>query len=519
MSEENSPENKSKPKLHPLLAKMLWPLVILGAIGFGWFAYVEWQYEKNRISTDNAQVESLIVKIFSPEQGYIETVDVNENDYVTQDQALVNLDNDYYQWEVDRAQANFNLLQAKIGSGSDPGLSSAQLQSAEANQQVINAQLDQARSDLTDAQDEVSDLEKRKDKPGFVQSDLTRAQTQVSELEAKVNTLEKQALLADKQLVEEQANQKLVGYNLNQAKAELEQAKLRLANTVIKSPINGYVAQKNVSAGLLVQPSQYLMSVISLSDVWITANIKESQIERIKIGYPVVIKLDAFTGETFYGEVESISPATGSQFSLIPKNNAAGNFIKTEALIPVRIKILEEENKARMLPGMSASVTILTDPLNDEDAVVKQWRQVKDKLEKDEAAKKSADNTTSSTDSADTTSTPAPATTSAPATTAAPKSKTEAVLKAATTAAPASSPEKSLPAADTPPATPSDTTQSTPTSDSAPTDTSVSEPASGTNPVTTEAAPHADSSDSTKQSALNEVTEKANPGSVGTDGK
>ncbi len=490
MSEEKSPETKPKAHLHPLVAKLLWPLVILGAVGFGWFAYVEWQHEKNRIATDNAQVNSLIVKIFSPEQGYVQTIEVNENDKVSQDQALVQLDNEYYQWQVDRAQANFNLLQAKIGSGTQPGLSSAQLQSAEASQQVINAQLDQARSDLADAKDVVSELEKRKDKPGFVQSDFNRAQNQVTELEAKINTLEKQALLADKQLVEEQANQKLVGYNLNQAKAELAQAKLRLANTVIKSPIDGYVAQKNISTGVLVQSSQYLMSVISLSDVWITANIKESQIERILIGYPVIIKLDAFTGETFYGEVESISPAAGSEFALIPKNNATGNFIKTEALIPVRIRILEETNKARMLPGMSANVTILTDPLNDEDKVVQEWRAVKQKLAQAKANEQKAADTSKAATSSDASAS------------ALPQSKSYVTETAKTTTTPV-------------PAKPEGATATAASEAKSPAPTAPA----GTNTTPPTAAPQPPNSESVKQENLKRVMEKADPGSVGTDGQ
>ncbi|MEM8549772.1 MAG: efflux RND transporter periplasmic adaptor subunit, partial [Verrucomicrobiota bacterium] len=228
--------------------------------------------------------------------------------------------------------------------------------------------------------------QEQKGKPGFVPSQLTKAIAQSDSLQAKVTTLQQQVTLADKQLAEQQANEKLVGFNLNQAKAELEQAKLRLANTVVKSPIQGYIAQENINPGVLVQSSQYLMSVISLENVWITANIKESQIERVIIGYPVTIVLSAFPSITFYGEVESISPAAGSEFALIPTDNASGNFIKTEALIPVRIRILRTKDFGRLLPGMNATVTILTDPLNDHDETVQKYNKVKAQVEADEEA-------------------------------------------------------------------------------------------------------------------------------------
>ncbi|MBC2593378.1 efflux RND transporter periplasmic adaptor subunit [Ruficoccus amylovorans] len=386
MDEKTETGAPAKPKLHPLVAKLLWPLVIIGAAGFAWFGYVEVQKERTRVTTDNAEVKSLVVKIFSPEQGYVTAVQAQENDLVKAGQPLVQLDDNYYQWEVQRAQANFDLAQTKLGTGSQPGLSAAQLQSAEANLQLINAQLKQAQDQFEDAQQAVQDLQAKKDKPGFKQSDLSKALTTSESWQASVNTLEKQSLFAQKQVAEEQANQRLGNYNLDQAKAELEQARLRLANTVIRSPIEGYVAQNNISPGVLLQSNQYLMAVISRSETWITANIKESKIERIQVDYPVIITLDAFPGQTFYGEVESISPAAGSEFALIPRNNASGNFIKTEALIPVRIRVLDPDQKARLLPGMSATVTIMTDPLDKKDKKVAAY--FKAKAEIDARAKK-----------------------------------------------------------------------------------------------------------------------------------
>ncbi|MGE9293236.1 MAG: efflux RND transporter periplasmic adaptor subunit [Puniceicoccales bacterium] len=523
MAEKNENEAKSKPKLHPLVAKLLWPLVIIGAAGFAWFAYVEVQRAHTRVTTDNAEVKSLVVKIFSPEQGYVMAVEAQENDLVKIDQSLVKLDNSYYQWEVERAQANFDLVQSKLGTNSQPGLNAAQLQSAQANVQLINAQLSEAQANLNEAQDQVKDLEAKKDKPGFVQSQLTKAQNNVETWQASVNTLQKQSLFSQKQLAEQQANQRLSGYNLDQAKAELEQARLRLNNTDIRSPIEGYVAQNNISPGVLVQSNQYLMAVISKSDTWITANIKESKIEQIQVDYPVIISLDAFSGETFYGEVESISPAAGSEFALIPRNNASGNFIKTEALIPVRIRILDPKQKARMLPGMSATVTIMTDPLDENDKQVVAYRKAKAAIEAGEKKNKSA---TPAPEGSHSPTSQAAGTAPAPTGTEAKKADAAADTASQDTSAkkpvdPAKTDTSAAPAQNTPATDSSSTTVPTPppaatqapgtgSDNQSPTDTAPVE-ASATAPASTDVA--------TTASAVQDVAERNNPGSVGTDGR
>ena len=140
-------------------------------------------------------------------------VQAQENDQVKAGQPLVQLDNSFYQWDVQRAQANFDLVQTKLGTTKQPGLNAAQLQSAQANLQLINAQLSEAKTQLSEAEEQVKELQDKKDKPGFIQSQLTKALANVDAWQANVNTLEKQSLVAQKQLTEEQANQRLGNYN------------------------------------------------------------------------------------------------------------------------------------------------------------------------------------------------------------------------------------------------------------------------------------------------------------------
>ena len=258
------------------------------------------------------------------------------------------------------------------------------------------------------------------------------------------------------------------------------------------------------------------MAVISKTDTWINTNIKESKIERIQVGYPVIISLDAFPNETFYGEVESISPAAGSEFALIPRNNASGNFIKTEALIPVRIRILDPKNKARMLPGMSATVSIMIDPLNEKDKDVVAYRKLKAEVA---ARQKKAAKTTESTHS--------PTSQAAGTAPADAKPGTPDTPKADAGKAAPDKPASDAQSATKPDAKPSQPTNATaqPASDSTPPPPPVA-PGTGAENQSPSDTPQtdapADTSSNTKTSLsqqVQDVARKGDPGSVGTDGR
>ncbi|HEX8392043.1 MAG TPA: HlyD family secretion protein, partial [Longimicrobium sp.] len=143
------------------------------------------------------------------------------------------------------------------------------------------------------------------------------------------------------------------------ARAAVEQARLQLSYTQVIAPTGGVVAKRSVEPGQLVQPGQPLMSVVPLNDVWVTANLKETQTRDLKPGEPVEFEVDAYPGVEFHGRLESVSPATGARFSLLPPDNATGNFTKVVQRIPVRIRMDGRPDPAHPLrPGMSASVRI-----------------------------------------------------------------------------------------------------------------------------------------------------------------
>jgi membrane fusion protein (multidrug efflux system) len=148
---------------------------------------------------------------------------------------------------------------------------------------------------------------------------------------------------------------------VQQAKATLAQAELNLQYTVVKAPARGVVSKKSVNPGQVVQAGQPLMSLVQTDDVWITANFKETQLDEMRPGQRVVVSVDAYGGRTFQGKVDSIAAATGARFSLLPPENATGNFVKVVQRVPVKIVLDQGQDPEHLLrPGMSVTPTVYT---------------------------------------------------------------------------------------------------------------------------------------------------------------
>ncbi|WP_309385852.1 HlyD family secretion protein [Cerasicoccus frondis] len=364
---ENSKQETAATPTRSKFNWLIWPVAVLGLIGAGVYSYQRYQFDQLHIVTDNAQVQGQMIKILSPERGWLTQVTVQENQPVKEGELLAELENRYYKLEVERAQARLNALVAQKGSdtnaGPGGGLAQAKLATAKANLEVIQAELAEAQSSADQANDKLTRVKSSQTSASFVQAQLDMATATSNQANAKLLTLQKEAYAAQQQVQEAMANAQLLDYNIEEAKAELAQAQVNLDSTEIKAPISGNVAQLKVNPGTTVEQSQYLMTVVSYDDKWLVANIKETQFERIFIGDLVDITIDAFPGTDFKGVVDSMAPAAGNQFSIIPRNYASGNFIKVEALIPVVIRFTEpSQDVAKLVPGMSAEVNISIDP-------------------------------------------------------------------------------------------------------------------------------------------------------------
>jgi len=310
---------------------MVMGVALLGLVGFG---AKRWWFARSHVSTDNAQVDGHIIPILPKVGGFVAEVRVRENQEVKAGDTLVVLDDRDFRSRLAQTEADLAALLATVSSKTRVGQAEAAVAQAQAN--ALKAHADLARMEPLALQDIVS----------AQQLDAARAS----------------ATAADAQLAASQAA--LVGADARVAasRAARDQAALQLSYTRITAPANGVVSKKTAEVGQLVQPGQPLMAVVPLQDVWVVANLKETETAGVRPGEAAQFTVDAYPGCTFGGRVESLSPATGAKFSLLPPDNATGNFTKVVQRVPVRVRPEGPADcGARVLrPGMSVNVTITT---------------------------------------------------------------------------------------------------------------------------------------------------------------
>jgi membrane fusion protein (multidrug efflux system) len=292
-----------------------------------------WWFGRSHVSTDNAQVDGHIIPVLPKVGGYVNEVRIQENQAVRAGDTLVVLDDRDLRARLAQTDADLAAILATVSSRTRVGQAEAAVAQAQAN--AVKAQADLARIEPLATQSIVSQQ----------QLDAARAA----------------AAAATAQLAAAQAA--LVGADARvaAARAARDQAALQLSYTRILAPAAGVVSKKSVEIGQLVQPGQPLMTVVPLDDVWVTANLKETETSDVTPGDSAEITVDAYDGRRFRGHVESLSPATGAKFSLLPPDNATGNFTKVVQRIPVRIRLDSPADAAHPLrPGMSVVATIKT---------------------------------------------------------------------------------------------------------------------------------------------------------------
>lgn len=336
--EQKQVPNKKKKWLITAVA-LIGLLVTLG----GWW----WSKSIGVVSTDDASVKSNIVGISAKVSGQIDDIVVKEGDTVQVGQVLANIDKKAFQIQVEQSEANLAAAKAKLDSlkaGNRP----QQVAQSEASVEQALANLENVRKNYQRAEDlfhtgAVSEQQK--------DNALTALQVAQSQYRATIQ---------GRSLVSEGATEQDIRYaeaQVAQAVAALKSAELQLNNSVITAPISGVVAKKNVDEGENIAVGQPIISITNPADSWIEANIEETAIGKVQIGQVVKFKIDAYPGKEFRGEVTEVGTATGSQFALLPSDNASGNFTKVTQRLPVKIKVTDAVN-AVMKPGMSAVIDI-----------------------------------------------------------------------------------------------------------------------------------------------------------------
>jgi membrane fusion protein (multidrug efflux system) len=386
----------------PWLSIVLKVVVVLALIG----AALYWWESRKFEDTDDAQVDGYIYPISARVTGHVTKVNVDEGQFVKAGTVLVEIDDRDYQVAVERAKADyldavasseaaqFNVPISRVGSSSqilsaksdvlnaEAGISGATKQVEEAAARLVQAQANArtANADLVRYGTLVGKKEISQQQYDQAVAAATSANATVTAAEASVRSAQEvvkqtrarlgqsQASLANAQITPKQvsvtqARARAGDAQAARAKASLDQAELNLSYTKIVAPVDGVVGNRNSQVGQNVQVGQEMLSIVPLKDIWVTANFKETQLEYMRPGQSVEIRVDALGGQKFQGRVTSIGGATGARFSLLPPENATGNYVKVVQRLPVRIDF-EGRGKAdfnqdgRLRPGLSVAPNV-----------------------------------------------------------------------------------------------------------------------------------------------------------------
>ena len=352
----------------PAKAKGRLKFVLIGLVGFvllalaGYYGWDYWAVGRFQVSTDDAYLQADSSVISPKVSGYVREVLVADNEPVKAGQPLAIIDPRDYDVALRQAKAAVESPKADI-------------ENAQAQMKAQKAIIAQAKA--TVAVDEANLTFAQQDNDRYVSlsrtgsGSLQNAQQAVSKLGIAQATLEhdKAAVVAaEEQIGVLQATLSKAQATLDTSKAQAKQAELNQSYTTIVSPINGVVGNRTLRVGQYVQAGTSMMAVVPLSSIYVVANYKETQLTDVRPGQPVEIEVDTFSGKKLKGKVDSIAPASGQQFALLPPDNATGNFTKVVQRVPVRMTLLPTPGLEGLLrPGMSVIPTINTKSAPDGD--------------------------------------------------------------------------------------------------------------------------------------------------------
>ena len=398
---------------HPGAKWIILAMVLVLAVA----GYLFWQYESARESTDDARIDGHIDPISARVGGHVLAVNFDDNQYKDAGTVLVQIDPRDYQVMLDRAKSDLanaraaaeaartNVPILTTTTGSQTATANAGLEQAQASLAASQKEVDAAQARLNAAQANLGqsqatyakaaqdveryrpllakdDISQQQFQAAVTAADVARggvdaARAQVAEAEqgiavahahvaqARAGISQAQANVraassAPQQLAVSRAQATAARARVQQAEAAVEAAQLNLQYATIKAPVSGIVEKKSVEIGQNVQPDQPLLAIVPLNDIWVTALFKETQMRYMRPGQRVVISVDTYGGRHYEGYVESIAAATGETFSLLPPENASGNYVKVVQRIPVRIRFKSGQDPQHLLrPGMSVEPTVM----------------------------------------------------------------------------------------------------------------------------------------------------------------
>ncbi len=334
--------------------------IIVGVLVLG-YAIRTILHGRHHVTTDNAQVDGHITQISPKVQAFVERVLVDDNQRVKEGDTLVILDTRDLTLRLAQARADLASAGASVGGAARAGMAQSQLEATQAEAQGAQASIVAAEAAFRKAGTDLERMRGLAAQRIVPAQQLDAAQAAYDQARANLEAARTRAAAAQSQVSASGAGVSIASARYQAARAAVETAQLNFSFAFITAPVSGIVARRSVESGALVSVGQGLMAIVPDSAVWVTANLKETQLRKVRVGDAVTFTVDAYPGTTFHGRVESLSPATGARFALLPPDNATGNFTKVVQRVPVRVAVLDRPDPAHPLrPGMSVEVDIET---------------------------------------------------------------------------------------------------------------------------------------------------------------
>jgi len=367
MEQMNETKTKNGKKRNPVFIIILAVLII----GGGWFGITKYIHSKHHEETDDAQVSADIVPVIPHVAGYVKQVLVNDNQLVKKGDTLLILDDRDYKIKVEEAEAALATAQTNLQTAkATTAAAQANIATSQASVGTVDAEIEAAKVNVWRTSQDY-------DRYANLIKDHSITQQQYEQALAAKQTAEKQLAILEQQkkqasgqthVVAQQSNATAQQINvanatIKQKQVDVDAAKLNLSYTVVIAQQDGLVSKVNVQPGQYVQPGQALFSIVHSNEVWVVANFKETQLNKMREGQSVVVMADAFPKHKFQAKLSSFSPATGSTFALLPPDNASGNFVKVVQRLPVKIEFTDVSDPLvkKLRPGLNVSVDVHLD--------------------------------------------------------------------------------------------------------------------------------------------------------------
>jgi membrane fusion protein (multidrug efflux system) len=346
-------EETTKKKKSP--AKKILPVILVIVLAGGAiFGIREYIYYQHFATTDDAQVDGDISPVVARVGGYVKEIRFTDNQFVHAGDTLVILDDRDYAIKLEQATGALKSVKAQVNvSQSHVSSTRANVPPAKANVAALQAKVWQVNQDYTRYENLLKGGAITQSKFDAIKAEKVAAEAQLAAAQKQVAAIGQQVGAVKEQVTATQAE-------IAARQAAVDYAKLQLSYTVITAPVSGIVSKRNIQIGQLVSAGQNMFAIVNSGKIYVTANFKETKLSDMKVGQPVEIDVDAFPDHEFKGKLASFAGATGAKFSLLPPDNATGNFVKVVQRVPVRILFdsLSKEWQQKLSPGMSVSIKV-----------------------------------------------------------------------------------------------------------------------------------------------------------------